>query len=99
MTPPPLRPPHRGQAWARQQLEVLRALRPVRAAAPVARALARRAWSVLPSFRDLHVYGGLVLMAVGAAMAYRPAGYFLAGLVLLWLGLRRARVTRPPGGK
>lgn len=43
--------------------------------------------SALPSFWDLHVYGGVALVAFGAWLVYRPAGLVLGGLLLLSLGL------------
>ena len=44
---------------------------------------------LLPDLRDLHVYGGAALVVLGAARVYRPAGYLVAGLLLLYLGLRK----------
>ena len=54
----------------------------------------RRRWGLalrdaLPDARDLHVYGGGALVAVGAWLAYRPAGWILGGILLLYLGLWR----------
>ena len=43
----------------------------------------------LPDFRDLHVYGGVLLVAVGAgAMWGWPAGVALIGTALVYLGIR-----------
>ena len=44
---------------------------------------------VLPDLRDLHVYGGAALVTIGAALVYPPAGWMVAGLCLIYLGLRR----------
>lgn len=47
-----------------------------------------RPW--LPDVRDLHVYGGALLIAWGISR-YAPAmGWVVMGMVLLALGLRRA---------
>lgn len=48
-----------------------------------------RVGALLPDVRDLHVYGGGALVAWGAAQAYPPAGWMVAGTVLMYLGLRR----------
>lgn len=43
---------------------------------------------------DVHVYGGALLIAGGAAVIYLPAGPITLGVILLGLGLlslRRAR--------
>lgn len=48
-----------------------------------------RVGALLPDVRDLHVYGGGALVAWGAAEAYPPAGWMVAGTVLMYLGLRR----------
>lgn len=45
--------------------------------------------SLLPDFRDLHVYGGGVLMAVGMGCLWRPAGLIVFGAFLLYMGLRK----------
>jgi len=39
--------------------------------------------------RDLHAYAGIILLAVGCGMIYRPAGYIAAGIMLLFIALRR----------
>ena len=49
----------------------------------------RRILDLLPDLQDLHVYGGGLLVAIGAGLAYPPAGPFAFGLVLLYLGIRR----------
>jgi hypothetical protein len=41
-----------------------------------------------PSLRDLHVYGGGLSVAVGAWMAWPPAAPMVAGVLLIYLGLR-----------
>lgn len=46
--------------------------------------------SALPTFRDLHVYGGGALIAAGAWMAYPPAAPAVLGVLLLYLGLWRS---------
>ncbi len=43
---------------------------------------------------DVHVYGGLLLLSVGAGWVYRPAGLIVAGVGLLALGVW-ALVPRP----
>lgn len=57
--------------------------------ATLPRRLAARLRPALPSVRDLHVYGGGVLVALGAWMAWPPAAPAVLGLLLLYLGLRR----------
>jgi hypothetical protein len=37
---------------------------------------------------DLHVYGGLVLVAIGGEIVYSGAGVASAGVILLWIGVR-----------
>lgn len=37
--------------------------------------------------RDLFVFGGMMLVTVGAGMVYLPAAPIIAGLVLLVVGL------------
>jgi hypothetical protein len=58
-----------------------------------ARDLAARAWAgvspALPSFRDLHVYGGGALCAAGVGMVWLPGALVVMGALLLYLGLRR----------
>ena len=58
-----------------------------------AREGARAVWGavrgVAPSFRDLHVYGGGALVAVGVALAWPPGGWIAFGVLLVYLGLRR----------
>lgn len=44
---------------------------------------------IAPDFRDVHVYGGAVMIAVGAGMWFPPAAPMLFGAVLLYLGLRK----------
>lgn len=41
----------------------------------------------LPDFRDLHVYGGGLLLAGGAWAIYPPAGPMAFGCLLLVIGL------------
>lgn len=53
------------------------------------RRLAARLRPALPDARDVHVYGGGVLVALGAWMAWPPAAPTLLGLLLVYLGLRR----------
>lgn len=36
-----------------------------------------------------HVYGGGLVLAIGAGMAYPPAGLISLGALLLYIGLRR----------
>lgn len=45
----------------------------------------------LPSLRDLHVYGGGLLLAVGAGMAWRPGAPLVLGAMLVFLGLYAGR--------
>lgn len=42
----------------------------------------------LPGPRDVHVYGGGLLLASGAGLVYAPAGLIVFGALLLYLGLR-----------
>ena len=42
----------------------------------------------LPSLRDLHVYGGGILVAVGAGNMWAPLGPAVFGILLVYLGLR-----------
>ena len=51
--------------------------------------LLERLRPVLPDFRDVHVYFGGLLLAVGAGIAWQPAGPMVAGALLLYLGLRK----------
>lgn len=53
----------------------------------VRRALSRLR-AALPDLRDIHVYGGGLMVAAGAWMAYPPAGPVALGALLLYLGLR-----------
>lgn len=55
------------------------------------RAVANRLRGMLPDIdiRDGHVYGGGALVAVGVWQVFPPAGFIVAGLLLLYLGLRR----------
>jgi len=49
-------------------------------------------WSLIKNnidARDVHVYAGIVLLAVGCCMIYQPAGYIAAGITLLFIALRR----------
>lgn len=46
--------------------------------------------------RDAHFYGGLVLVAIGAGMAYLPAGFIAFGAGLMYPAVRRP--APPPGG-
>lgn len=39
--------------------------------------------------RDLHVYAGLAILCAGIWMIYMPAALVSAGLILIWLGIRR----------
>lgn len=48
----------------------------------------RPAW--VPDLIDAHVYGGAVLVAAGCWMWLQPTGPLSLGLILLYLGLRRA---------
>lgn len=41
--------------------------------------------------RDLHVYGGGVLVASGLSLASPPAGPIALGVLFIFLGLRRVR--------
>jgi len=50
---------------------------------------------LLPDARDLHVYGGGLLVALGAWMTYPPAAPAVFGALLLYLGLRSPRVRKP----
>jgi putative exporter of polyketide antibiotics len=43
--------------------------------------------AALPNAQDVHIYGGALLLAVGAGAVYLPAGLAVAGLALLLLGL------------
>lgn len=49
----------------------------------------------LPDAMDIHVYGGIALIAVGCWLAYRPAGLIAPGLAILWLGLGAPGIGRP----
>ena len=42
-----------------------------------------------PDIRDVHCYGGLLLVGVGAAFYTVPAGLIAVGLALFYLALRR----------
>lgn len=43
--------------------------------------------SVLPSLRDLHIYGGGVVVSLGVGLAFGFAyGLVVAGLFLIWIG-------------
>jgi len=55
----------------------------------VIRAALAKLRGFLPDFRDVHAYGGGILLAFGAWQVYPPAAWMLAGLLLLYLGLRR----------
>lgn len=39
--------------------------------------------------RDLHAYGGIGLIAIGAGAIYWPAALIVSGSILLYLALRR----------
>jgi hypothetical protein len=43
----------------------------------------------LPDLRDIHVYGGGLLIAVGAWMWFPPAAPMVLGALLVYLGLRK----------
>jgi hypothetical protein len=47
--------------------------------------------SILPDARDLHVYGGGALVAVGAWIILPGAGLVAFGALLVYLGLRTPR--------
>lgn len=51
------------------------------------------AWAVvrplLPDLRDVHVYGGGLLLAIGAEAAWPSLGWMVAGGLLLYLGIRK----------
>lgn len=49
----------------------------------------RRLRPALPDLRDLHVYGGVALMAAGLAQIAPALGWVAAGAILLYLGLRK----------
>jgi hypothetical protein len=57
----------------------------------------KRVWdavrAVLPDFRDLHVYGGGLLIAIGLWTWWRPGGFIVFGGLLVYLGLFRFRRT------
>jgi hypothetical protein len=59
------------------------------ALAAAGRSAGARLGPLLPDGRAVHVYGGGALVAWGAWQAWPPAGWVTAGLVLLYLGLRR----------
>lgn len=40
--------------------------------------------------RDIHCYGGILLIAAGLAFVYWPAALVVPGAILLFLALRRA---------
>jgi hypothetical protein len=42
----------------------------------------------LPDARDLHVYGGGLLIAIGAWQLHPAAGWIVMGALLVGLGLR-----------
>ena len=42
-----------------------------------------------PDVRDFHVYGGLVLAAIGLEIVWRGAGLTLAGAYLVYIGCWR----------
>lgn len=50
--------------------------------------LAGRIGEALPSGVDLHIYGGLALVAYGAWTAWPPAGPVVLGLGLFYVGHR-----------
>lgn len=55
--------------------------------------LIARAWPVvrsfLPDLRDVHVYGGGLLVVIGAAAVWPPLAYITGGGLLLYLGLTK----------
>lgn len=66
---------------------VSRALGILRRVGGAARSAGRAARPLLPSFRDLHVYGGGALVSLGAHAAWPPAGAIVFGALLVGLGL------------
>lgn len=40
-------------------------------------------------FRDIIVFSGIALIAVGAHMIYEPAAYVVSGALLFWIGRPR----------
>lgn len=55
----------------------------------IARSAARTVKVVLPDLRDVHVYGGGALVAIGAWLWFPPAAPIVFGALLLYLGLRK----------
>jgi hypothetical protein len=55
--------------------------------------LLRRLLRLLPDFRDVHVYGGGLLIAIGMWTWWRPGGFIVFGCLLVYLGLFRFRRT------
>lgn len=54
--------------------------------------VSKESMSLLSSFIvDTSILGGAVLLCYGAWRAYAPAGFIVAGLLLLSLGLRGAK--------
>lgn len=62
---------------------------PVRWAARGVRRAGKVVWAACPDFRDLHVYGGCLLAAVGAGLFHLGAGLLLfgAGIAAIGMGL------------
>ena len=42
-----------------------------------------------PDGRDVHFYGGLILLGVGCGWIYQPAGLVACGVVLLYVAIWR----------
>ena len=59
-----------------------------RAASKLPRRLTLKLRPFLPDVRDLHVYGGGILVAVGAWIILPGAGLVVFGALLVYLGLR-----------
>ncbi|NMB13070.1 MAG: hypothetical protein GX977_12410 [Firmicutes bacterium] len=41
--------------------------------------------------RDLHAYGGIILITVGVALMHVPASLIVSGALLLYLALREVK--------
>lgn len=50
-----------------------------------------RRWTSLPDVRDFHIYGGLLLVAVGLTGAFGWWGVAVPGAALFYLGVWRFR--------
>lgn len=51
----------------------------------------QRVLAVIGAFdlRDVHAYGGVLLVSYGLHQVHPPLSFIVAGLALFWLGVRR----------